>query len=257
MSIDADRRAFWRAGMKSCLRCGAAVTGERVVDGCRMDGDAYGSESFRCACGWSVSFLFDDRCEGETPYFFETRFWRDELVVPEGMFVLSGTPGRQLVPDVPFPEDDLYDRDALGSALRVIETSPARVLFAWPRMALMWTTIANGTVVAVEQLQGVDAVRTWIEHGLRLPPELRAKIDAHLRPGQPVEDALTAVFGPHRRLLTPMADGHRKAFVVRCDHPMRSAVLDVEVDATGAIASVGVVEGRAAWDRLQTRPRLA
>lgn len=218
-----------------------------------MDGDAYGTEQFRCACGWGVAFRFDDQCEEETPYFFETRFWKPEHVyVPEGLFVLHDPASRGIVHAPPFPEADLYDRDGLGFALRLIDRSPSRLLFAWPRLALMWTTIENGQVVTVELLEAEDAVRAWIQHAMYVPSELRAKIEAHLRPGEPVEGALDAVFGRHRRTLALLVDlGRRRLFAIDHDHPMRSALLDIELRGGGAISVARLIEGRDAWDRRQ------
>ncbi len=72
---DTERKAFWRAGMTACLRCGARVSRTREVENCRMDGDAYGLEHYRCtACDWSTSFKFDEAA-APMPYLFETYGW--------------------------------------------------------------------------------------------------------------------------------------------------------------------------------------
>jgi hypothetical protein len=70
---DGEREQFWRAGLRNCVRCHGPVRLEHDVKGCRMDGDAYGTDRYECRrCGWSASFEYDDAA---SPYYFETTGW--------------------------------------------------------------------------------------------------------------------------------------------------------------------------------------
>lgn len=71
-----ERKRFWRSGMRACPRCGGGVALRHEVEGCRMDGDAYGRDEFACRrCPFVTSFAFDDQCNDGTPYYYETWTW--------------------------------------------------------------------------------------------------------------------------------------------------------------------------------------
>jgi hypothetical protein len=72
-----ERKAFWRGGLR-CLRCAQPTTEERHVEGCRMNGDAWGTVDFNCACGWSTWLAFDDAFDIDGAYYFETKDWARE-----------------------------------------------------------------------------------------------------------------------------------------------------------------------------------
>lgn len=72
-----DRKAFWRGGQR-CLRCQAPTVQVRQVEGCRMNGDAWGTVDFTCACGWSTWLAFDDAFDIDGAYYFETKDWARE-----------------------------------------------------------------------------------------------------------------------------------------------------------------------------------
>lgn len=70
-----DRQDFWRAGADHCMRCGEPTIERRVVEGCRMSGDAWGTVEFECGCGWSTWLAFDDAFPIDGAYYFETKDW--------------------------------------------------------------------------------------------------------------------------------------------------------------------------------------
>ena len=72
-----ERKAFWRGGQR-CLRCQAPTVQVRQVEGCRMNGDAWGTVDFNCACGWSTWLAFDDAFDIDGAYYFETKDWARE-----------------------------------------------------------------------------------------------------------------------------------------------------------------------------------
>ncbi len=69
-----SRIAFFHLRFKQCIKCaGLKIKEEREVDGCRMNGDAYGTDVFTCAdCGWFTSFQWDDASD---TYYYETEKW--------------------------------------------------------------------------------------------------------------------------------------------------------------------------------------
>ena len=74
---DESRKAFWKSGFKKCVKCqGTKINPRKHVEGCRMNGDAYGTYVFECEeCKWLTSFQYDDSGE---PYFYETISWKDK-----------------------------------------------------------------------------------------------------------------------------------------------------------------------------------
>ena len=69
-----SRQVFWRSDFKKCPKCqGTNITDTKHVAGCRMNGDAYGTNTFECNdCKWLTSFQWDD--DG-SPYWYETQGW--------------------------------------------------------------------------------------------------------------------------------------------------------------------------------------
>ena len=84
-----SREDFWRSGFKVCQSCGKRdIKCETHPAGCRMNGDAYGTEVFTCReCGWNTSFQYDDA--SDDCYYYETRYWTRDPPVPK---VVSKTP---------------------------------------------------------------------------------------------------------------------------------------------------------------------
>jgi len=74
------KKLFWQNCFTICPACNGSVLLEKKrVDGCRYNGDAYGSILFRCAspsalekCAWSSVFQYDDASE---VYYYETIGW--------------------------------------------------------------------------------------------------------------------------------------------------------------------------------------
>ena len=68
------RRAFWATRCTVCPKCqGEKIKEDRVVAGCRMNGDAYGTTVFTCdGCQWFTSFQWDDSGDN---YWYETVGW--------------------------------------------------------------------------------------------------------------------------------------------------------------------------------------
>ena len=68
---------FWLGGFRKCPKCGNDEKGNikstNHSAGCRMNGDAYGTEVYECLhCKWQTSFQYD---EASDSYFYETKFW--------------------------------------------------------------------------------------------------------------------------------------------------------------------------------------
>jgi hypothetical protein len=61
---------FAASNMKCCPECnGQQITSEKIPEGCRMNGDAYGTTVFICdSCKWKTSFLWD---ESSSDYYYE------------------------------------------------------------------------------------------------------------------------------------------------------------------------------------------
>jgi len=61
---------FAASHMKVCPICNDTnINFDRIVEGCRMNGDAYGTMVFNCAnCKWITSFLWDD---SSNDYYYE------------------------------------------------------------------------------------------------------------------------------------------------------------------------------------------
>jgi hypothetical protein len=58
-----DRITFWEKDFKICPKCNwtGKFTNTTHCAGCRMNGDGYGTEVFKCeGCGWQTSFLYDE-----------------------------------------------------------------------------------------------------------------------------------------------------------------------------------------------------
>mmetsp|Transcript_9687 Transcript_9687/g.22596 ORF Transcript_9687/g.22596 Transcript_9687/m.22596 type:complete len:165 (+) Transcript_9687:1893-2387(+) len=70
-----SRKAFWESGFKTCPKCQKKeIQSTEHGAGCRMNGDGYGTEVFKCkACSWETSFQYDEA--GET-YYYETSGWK-------------------------------------------------------------------------------------------------------------------------------------------------------------------------------------
>lgn len=77
-----SKETFWRNGLQKCPSCGGTeIKMDQRPAGCRMNGDAYGTEVFTCrSCAWSTSFQYDDA--SEDCYYYETRFWDREPPPP-------------------------------------------------------------------------------------------------------------------------------------------------------------------------------
>ena len=65
-----NKWTFRLSNMKVCPLCASKkIEDERFPEGCRMNGDAYGTTVFMCAdCKWKTSFQWDDSSE---PYYYE------------------------------------------------------------------------------------------------------------------------------------------------------------------------------------------
>lgn len=76
-----SREEFWRNGFRTCPRCNNSnVISDVRPAGCRMSGDAYGTEEYTCQdCKWQTSFQYDEAAE---VYYYETRFWSREPPKP-------------------------------------------------------------------------------------------------------------------------------------------------------------------------------
>jgi len=61
---------FAATNMRCCPVCsGKQIEVERIPEGCRMNGDAYGTTVFECkGCRWKTSFLWDD---SSSDYYYE------------------------------------------------------------------------------------------------------------------------------------------------------------------------------------------
>jgi hypothetical protein len=61
---------FRASHMKICPECsGKNIEEERFPEGCRFNGDAYGTTVFTCAdCKWKTSFQWDDSSDN---YYYE------------------------------------------------------------------------------------------------------------------------------------------------------------------------------------------
>jgi RNase P subunit RPR2 len=61
---------FRQLKMKTCPACGAQqIVSEKFTEGCRFNGDAYGTTVFTCSdCSWKTSFQFDDSSDD---YYYE------------------------------------------------------------------------------------------------------------------------------------------------------------------------------------------
>jgi hypothetical protein len=73
------KQAFWRGGYSKCQACGDTtdIKKSKNSEGCRWNGDAYGTDVFTCGrCDWSTSFQWDDA--SEECYYFEVRGWPRE-----------------------------------------------------------------------------------------------------------------------------------------------------------------------------------
>ena len=71
-----SRHFFWKNDFKKCPKCfNTNIVEVKHTEGCRMNGDAYGTDTFECKdCKWLTSFQWDDDSE---PYYYETRGWKD------------------------------------------------------------------------------------------------------------------------------------------------------------------------------------
>jgi RNase P subunit RPR2 len=69
------RRAFWGTLCKKCPKCEKMnVKEEKHTAGCRMNGDAYGTNVFTCQdCNWQTSFQWDEQSDN---YWYETLGWK-------------------------------------------------------------------------------------------------------------------------------------------------------------------------------------
>lgn len=69
-----SKEEFYITGMCICQRCMKKDIKKDVQPaGCRMNGDAYGTEVFTCnSCGWTTSFQYDD---ASNPYYYEAKFY--------------------------------------------------------------------------------------------------------------------------------------------------------------------------------------
>lgn len=61
---------FAESYMKKCPACtGTSIQMDHFPEGCRMNGDAYGTDVFICTtCQWKTSFQYDDSSD---PYYYE------------------------------------------------------------------------------------------------------------------------------------------------------------------------------------------
>lgn len=71
----AMKKELWELGFQTCPACKEKkIKGVTHGAGCRMNGDAYGTEVFTCTnCAWSTSFQWDEASE---TYYYETQFWK-------------------------------------------------------------------------------------------------------------------------------------------------------------------------------------
>ena len=71
-----NRKIFDKSYFKICpiVTCkGNKISVFKDACGCRMNGDAYGTDVFTCnTCGWKTSFFWDDSSE---VYYYETKHW--------------------------------------------------------------------------------------------------------------------------------------------------------------------------------------
>lgn len=72
-----NRRKFWDAHFKVCpietCKC-TQFNITRDVAGCRMNGDAYGTNTFECSkCGWKTTFQWD---EAGDDYYYDNNYSR-------------------------------------------------------------------------------------------------------------------------------------------------------------------------------------
>jgi hypothetical protein len=65
------RLTFLKNKCKKCYKCNSSnILFTKYVCGCRMNGDGYGVEVYKCNdCNWETSYLYDenDNCD----YYFE------------------------------------------------------------------------------------------------------------------------------------------------------------------------------------------
>jgi hypothetical protein len=178
---------------------------------------------------------------------------------------LTGSIKQQLRARIPFSISALADRDDLGW-LSLVADQGHRRLYKFQDGNLLWATIVDNTIVAIEFIEGRAAKKLWHELGTRLPPDRRRQILAALRPGRAVGEALREAFGAKLQSLTDVAE-RKKAFTrknsstptmkmeyvfeVHHYHPVRRAILHLEVDAQNSILSTRLLSGQAAAELLK------
>ncbi|MFH1464015.1 MAG: hypothetical protein ABIO70_06500, partial [Pseudomonadota bacterium] len=122
----------------------------------------------------------------------------DALYAPPGLY--DWAPGaRELIrQQLPCPLAVLTDPDGLGRGLRLVAEVGGRRLYSRGG-PLMWVEVQGTQAMSVAFPEGQEAVRTFAEHGFRLPEDRGAAIRAALVPGAALEPALDTLWGPQRR----------------------------------------------------------
>ena len=69
-----SRQAFVKLYFAQCVKCNSKkIVEDRQAEGCRFNGDAYGTAVFTCGdCGWKTSFHYDDASDC---FYYETAGW--------------------------------------------------------------------------------------------------------------------------------------------------------------------------------------
>ena len=82
------KKVFFKSSFQACPQClEKQIEKKNHTQGCRMNGDGYGSTLFICvSCQWRTSFLYDDASD---VYYYETQYWHDADPVLDPPVVLD------------------------------------------------------------------------------------------------------------------------------------------------------------------------
>lgn len=151
----------------------------------------------------------------------------------------------------PFPYADLADRDALR--LTPVRTDAAPELWKAPPNAIVEVKRKGDTVTGVRILEGKAGFQAWVRHGLVLPADAKAKLDAAFAAHDTLDAALAAGWSGagkaiRSRNTRPVDGGTCHTLYLDLAVPKRGAALDVIVGDDGHIRSHTLHAGQAAWD---------
>lgn len=159
--------------------------------------------------------------------------------------------------ETPFPQSRLTERD--GFRMQPIDTDRDPQIWKMSPNAIVEVHLRDDTVVRATVHEGRAGLDAWLRHGMRLPPERKAALEAALAEHPTVEAAVRATYGSSgARIITHLhrteADGERHLYDIRQRGPTRGAVIEATIDRQGAIRASKVLEGRAAWDAYDRYP---